>query len=127
MKYLHHYTEQATTDLLHELGAFFAFSDKQFNEQKKDGVEYVQSFAGIICPKENARKILDGLESITAKGIAQDIAENGKEGIIKRELSNHEAYYTGDITSTIDALSGYDFTPEDIQAVYNVERLTANA
>lgn len=127
MKYLQHYTEQATTALLKENGAFFAFSDAQFNEQKKEGVEYVNTFGGMVCPKENARAILDGLSAITAKGIAADIAENGKEAIIKRELSNHEAYYTGDTTSTVDALSGYGFTLEDIQNVYKTERLTANA
>ena len=33
-----------------------------------------------------------------------NFAENGKEGVIKRELSNHECYYTGDISGCEEAL-----------------------
>lgn len=38
-------------------GAFWAFSNKQFDEQKKEGIKYVSMGQGLICPKENAHKI----------------------------------------------------------------------
>ncbi|WP_444823022.1 DUF7659 family protein, partial [Vibrio parahaemolyticus] len=41
MKYLSDYTQQPQTALFDELGAFFAFSNKQFDEAKKKGIEYV--------------------------------------------------------------------------------------
>jgi hypothetical protein len=126
MKYLNDYTEEAISNLLNENGAFFAFSDKQFEEQKKEGIKYVSMFAGLLCPKPNAEKVEKGLLNITKQGIALDIAENGKEAIIARELNNHEAYYTGDIDSTIQCLSGYDFTEDEIKTVYIKEREKQN-
>jgi hypothetical protein len=45
------------SQVLNNNGAFFAFSDKQFNEQKKDNIKYVSMGAGLICPKENADKL----------------------------------------------------------------------
>lgn len=119
MKYLQDYKEQAQTDLFRETGTFFAFSDSQFNEQKVDGVEYVNCGAGCICPKENVKTLLDGLGKIQKEAIAQDIAENGKEKIIERELYNHEAFYTGRISETLDEVKQYGFTREDVIIVWN--------
>lgn len=45
------------SQVLSQNGAFFAFSDKQFNEQKQEGIKYVSMGAGLICPKENADKL----------------------------------------------------------------------
>lgn len=56
-------SEEAMTALLKENGAFFAFSDKQFNEQKKEGVQYVNVFAGLVCPKDRVDVVLHFLKS----------------------------------------------------------------
>ncbi len=114
MKYLSEYVEEATTQALDDAGAFFAFSDEQFKEQEQKGVKYCHLFGGLICPKDNAKNFLAVYDNIIKTGIAQDIKENGKSAIIKRELANHEATYTGDTESTIDALKGYNFTNEEI-------------
>lgn len=127
MKYLSDYTQQGITDLLNQYGGFFAFSDAQLNEQKKEGVEYVSCGYGLIAPKENAKLLIDGLIANGDKAVQQDIAENGKEEIIKRELYNHEAFYTGDIEQTVDALRIYGFTEEDVRLVFYKERVIANA
>lgn len=127
MKYLSDYTQQGITDLLNQYGGFFAFSDAQMNEKKKEGVEYVSCGHGLIAPKENAKLLVDGLIANGDKAVQQDIAENGKEEIIKRELYNHEAFYTGDIEQTVDALSIYGFTEEDVRLVFYKERVIANA
>jgi hypothetical protein len=40
MKYLTDYTQEAQTKLFEEKGVFFAFSNKQFEEQRKEGIKY---------------------------------------------------------------------------------------
>lgn len=122
MKYLTDYTEKNISEILEKNGAFFAFGDKQFNEQKKPDTEYISLGAGLVCPKDNADKVYKGIEKAHFNGIRQDMAENGKDNIIMRELANHEAYYTGDIESTAEALGGYGFTIDDIQAVFKREK-----
>lgn len=118
MKYLTHYSQQGVTDLLNKYGAFFAFSDSQLNEHKKEGVEYVSCGMGLICPKEFAMNMMKGLKENAEKARAEDIAENGKENIIIRELANHEAYYTGDIEQTYDAVKSYGFTEDEVLKVF---------
>jgi len=116
MKYLSDYTEEATTALFKETGTFFAFGNKQFDEQKKEGVEYVSLGAGTVCPKDKAKEFIERLEAIGAEGIKADLADNGKKGVINRELGNHEYCITHDITDTASALSGYGITDEEIKA-----------
>lgn len=118
MKTLTNYTEQATADLMNECGAFFAFSDTQFEEKKKADVKYVNCGHGLICPKENAKVLLAGIRSIAVKGREQDMLENGKDAIIERELRNYETFYTGDIQDTVDALVDYGITADEVNAVY---------
>lgn len=118
MKYLAQYTEEAQTKAFEENGAFFAFSDKQFNKAKVEGVRYTHIFGNLYCPVENAQKLLDSLENIHTQGVAEDIAENGKERIIRRELNNHEAFYTCDIADTVEALKSYGFTRDEIAEEY---------
>lgn len=118
MKYLSHYMEEQQTKLFNDTGSFFAFSNEQFEKAKKDGVAYVALGSGLICPKEYAEKVFTKLDTIYVNAIAQDLAENGKDGVIERELANHEAYYTGDIEDTVYALEDYGITNAEILAVY---------
>lgn len=122
MKYLNDYTNEATTKALNEAGAFFAFSESQFKEQKVDGTIYVSGFGGMLCPKDTYRALLENLSQINVNGIASDIAENGINGIIHRELANHEVGYTGDITDTVEALTAYDITREQVEIYHNANR-----
>ena len=125
MKYFGHYVEQAKIDLFASTGAFWAFGQAQFNEQKKDGVKYVSLGAGCICPKDQVNTLLDGLESITAAGVKADVEENGAEAIIKREYFNHECQISMDSSSAVAALSGHRkqfpdlFTEEAMNAVFS--------
>ncbi len=124
MKYLSNYIEEAQTKVMREKGGFWAFSDKQFNESKDKNLkaeDYTHLFGGLMCPKDNADDLIRELDRVVQEGIKQDIKENGIERIIKRELANHEAYYTGDIESTEDALKGYNITRDEILKVYGEE------
>ncbi|MCK9370253.1 hypothetical protein M0R04_10135 [Candidatus Dojkabacteria bacterium] len=118
MKYLQDYMQEAQTKALEKAGAFFAFSNKQFDEQKKDRIKYSNCGMGMICPSENVKTLLDELDRAYKNGIEKDIAENGYTNIVKRELNNHEAYYTQDITDTCNALGDYPITKENIYKVF---------
>lgn len=124
MKYLSNYMQDAQTQLFANVGAFFAFSNQQFDEKKVEGVEYSQLGSGMIVPKGKEQEVMDSLDSIYKTSIAQDIAENGKEGVIRRELFNHECFYDGGISRCIEALSDYGFTREEIIKAYNHIRAT---
>lgn len=119
MKHLQQYIEAEQSALLDNVGAFFAFSDKQFDEQSKPNVKYVSmGGAGLICPKKHADSLHNGLKDIHKRGIARDVKENGKQAIIQRELSNHEAQITGSVDDTLRALAGYPITDKEVMAEF---------
>lgn len=119
MKFLPDYMEEQQTNLFKETGSFFAFSDKQFKEQSKEGVVYASLKHGLICPSETVAKLRKGLKTIHEQAMKQDIAENGPEAIILREIYNHESYYTGNPTNALDALKAYNFPNELFVKVWN--------
>lgn len=118
MKTLSSFTEAPQSQLFAQLGAFFAFGQAQFDEKRKESVDYVSLSSGLIVPKENAKALITGLSEITSKGIAQDLAENGREAIIRRELLNYECFYVGSVTDAAEALESYGITLDEINAVY---------
>ena len=120
MKYLSNYTEENTTKILNTYGAFFAFSNKQFEESKKEGVVYARLYGGLIAPKENVKIIMDSLKVVNSEGIKQDIKENGIKNIIHRELGNYECQISGDITDALDILSDYGVSKEEVMKEYKI-------
>lgn len=122
MKYLNDYMQVKQTELFNQTGAFFAFNHKQFIEAREEGVKYIDLGHGMICPKKNVDILTSGLEEIYNNSIKQDLEENGNIKIIKRELSNHECYYTYDITDVIDKLKDYQITPDEIRKIFNSQK-----
>ena len=120
MKYLSNYTEENTTKILNTYGAFFAFSNKQFEESKKEGVVYARLYGGLIAPSKNVKKIMSELKKVTEEGIKQDIKENGIKKIIHRELANFECQINGDITNAVDVLIDYGISKEEIKKEYAI-------
>jgi len=121
MKYLSEYMEKRQTDLFKKTGAFFAFSTDQFNEQKKEGVKYINCGAGLICEYDNYKELAAGIVAISAAARAQDIKENGIDGIIIRELHNHEAFYTMDIYDTFQTVKQYGISEIEVRTLFNME------
>ena len=120
MKYLTNYIEEGQTKIFEKYGVFFAFSNKQYNEKAKPELEpYVHVGHGMIVPKPHVKDVLKALDDVHEAGIKQDLQENTKEGVIKRELGNHECYYTGDIEPAVDCLSSYGITAEEVQKVFS--------
>jgi hypothetical protein len=113
------YIQDKQTNLFNELGVFFAFGNKQFEEQRVHGVDYCTVMgAGDCVPKQNAKEFVDRLSVIHKEGRELELAEKGIEKIIEEELANHECFYTGDINDALDALSEYDVSYEQVMSVY---------
>jgi len=126
MKYLTDYIQEKQTTLFKKYQVFFAFSNEQFAKGKEEnniqaGTRITHCGMGLYLPSEHADAFIEEYEKLVDDGIAQDIADNGIENIIVRELSNHEAWYTGNIESTYDAIKDYGITKDDILAVYKKE------
>lgn len=106
------------TPILELHKAFFCFSQKQFDEQKTEGVEYVSMGGGLICPKENAKALRDDIKAESKRSINEDLANNSTKEIIWRELANHEAQISCSIEDTLSALQGYGITADEVAAEY---------
>lgn len=102
---------------------FWAFSNEQFAENKtplKEGEKYVSIGMGGYLPKSEVDNFTSGMKELS-KWYNQTIkAEKLRRQEIIYELSNHEAWYTGDIEDTLNAL-GPDYTLEEVRTVYNEE------
>lgn len=107
MKSLNEYTDQAQNNLFEKTGSFFAFSKKQLDRQKKEGVEYTSLGYGMICPKDNAVELINGLDSINSDAIKLRINEYGINKIIQYELGNYECQITMDYSDAYDVLKEY--------------------
>ena len=119
MKYLSDYMEAKQNELFQRTGTFFAFSQKQFEEGRKDNVKYVNLGQGMLTEKPFVKEVINGLDKIYKDSIKQDIKENGKDKIILRELQNHEAFYVGNIEDTVHKLEDYPFTEDDISHIFS--------
>ena len=74
---------------------------------------------GMIAPKENIKQLLIELENNFDLIISADLKKNGTKKIIHRELANHEAQITMDISDTVDALSDYKINKAQILAEFS--------
>ena len=118
MKYLAEYTAKPIEDAMNTAGAFFAFGQEQCDAKADQSKQYAQLGMGLMCPVDTAAQLTVDLAKIHAQGVKDDIADNGLNAIIRRELSNYECYYTGDAEDAISALELYPVTREDILKVF---------
>ena len=107
-----------------EIGVFFAFDEKQFNENKtpknaKDN-EFISLGAGGYIWKGNLQK----LQEYNAHGHQKEkqdfLKRINKKAFILYELLNHEAFYTYELDDTLDTLKDYytDITEDEISKVF---------
>ena len=117
-------TTDYLTPILEANGAFFAFSQSQFYEQKKEGVIYVSMGAGLICPKENADKLHEEVKRNSKKAIKAEIKKKGAKAIIKHAYFNHECQISMSTEDAENALKRYieiapnEFTKELISETF---------
>ena len=117
-------TTDYLTPILEANGAFFAFSQSQFYEQKKEGVTYVSMGAGLICPKENADKLHEEVKRNSKKAIKAEIKKKGAKAIIRHAYFNHECQISMSTEDAENALKRYieiapnEFTKELISETF---------
>ena len=113
MKYLSDYLEPELKVLYKKHDAFYAFNVNQYEAEAKPGVDYVSLGFGLHVARTNVDAFKSDYTEVLKKCIAQDIEENGKVNVIRREYNNYEY----DIHETIGALSGYPITDKEIYDV----------
>lgn len=101
-----------------KFGAFYAFSNQQFDDQKKEGIVYVNMGSGLIAPKEKAKEFYAELKEILNNYHKTRLEIEGKDKIIMDELFNHECQIVGCYDDIIDLMDSYGITEEDILKVW---------
>ncbi len=120
-KNLSHYVEKAQSELFRRMGAFFAFSDDQFNEAKQENTKYVPlGKSGLICPVENAQATIDGVESIQKEGIKLRLKDHSLSDLIQYELANYESQITMDPSEAFSALEDHGVTKEMMDKEFKI-------
>lgn len=119
--------EQKISDLHEQFGLFWAFSQKQYEENKtpkEEDEKYVSIGGGGFVPKSKCQPLLDEMENIE-KWYNEEIKTNFKKEAIAFELANHECYYTGEIDDVVNIFEGV-FSKYEIAEVYIEERNNHN-
>lgn len=112
--------EKLISKLFEDCGVFFAFSNEQFQTNKtplEEGEKYVSIGAGGYLPKSKLQLFNESYDNIT-KWKKNEIKSNKlRKDHILYELNNHEAFYTGDLEDTLNAL-GSEYTIEEVREVF---------
>lgn len=112
--------QEKVSALIAACGMFFAFSDKQWEENKtplKEGEKYLRMFGGSFMPAGNLEQWRAGDKEIGDWFREQIETHNLRRAHIAYELANHEAYYTHEIDQALDAL-GEGYTREEVQKIF---------
>ena len=102
-------------DLLTANGAFFAFTEQQYNAEALPGVEYKRLHAGMLCPSNNVKTVMDGLDNLSAEKIQFELANNTVKAMIWDALANYECQISGDYSDACEALKMYGITEDQIK------------
>jgi len=81
-------------EIIKNNGAFFAFNDQQFKEQKKQNTIYVNMGVGLICPKNNAKTLKKELDELNKKAIKKQMETQSIKEIVFKNCSNYELQYS---------------------------------
>tara|TARA_Y100001963_G_scaffold109112_1_gene150796 strand:- start:191 stop:592 length:402 start_codon:yes stop_codon:yes gene_type:complete len=130
MKYLSEIMEEKQTELFNKYNVFFAFNDEQFKEglnkynlTKDDKITNMKN--GVFCPSKHVKDFINDHYNHYKNSIKEDMKQ-GKDKVILRELSNHECFYTGDISDCVSTLKDYPIKRGEIIKVYrkNYSKMT---
>lgn len=116
MKHFNNEAEQ--TKILIANGAFFAFSSAQWEQANDKASKYKSLGGGMYCPENNVCELTKQLAENLVKKISWELENNTLKDIIWYELANHEAQITGDLMDTIEALTPYKISLENIKHEY---------
>lgn len=108
--------ENEMSKLFAKHGVFFAFSNKQINEQKEENVKYYSLGAGMFIPQDNYDSFNEEFEKSEDDYMAKAKEIFTPEEIIRYELANHEYCITYDLTDTKEVLEEFNFSDENYRA-----------
>jgi len=113
--------EDSLSAIFENLGIFFAFSDEQFEESRKPDVEYFTPGFGMVIPVQNKDAFKIAYDQHCQETEALYREHIPMDDYILYELYNHEAYYTWDVTSAMDAVQVIysECTREDMWRVFD--------
>ncbi|MCE7039189.1 hypothetical protein [Dyadobacter sp. CY312] len=115
---INEHKEQKVSALIAECGVFFAFSKKQFEENKtplQDGEKYREVLGGGFVPSSKYERLRTGLDEIE-NWYNTTIKDGGLlDAQILYELCNHECFYTGEWHSLAN---DFGFKVEDVRRVF---------
>jgi len=106
------------SDIFKKHGAFFAFSDKQFEESRKDGVSYANMGAGMVAPVDSVSALSVEINNASKERIRKTLELNTIEEIIHYELGNFECQISCDPSDAFASLSAYGITEDQVRAEY---------
>lgn len=118
--------DNKSSELFAKHGAFFAFSNKQFDEAKKEGIKYVSLGAGLIAPKDNAKQLVEEWDRLHNESIKQQVEIMGADAIIEYEYFNHETQITCDVSALIDVLESYSDLFPELFTKEKIKQISAN-
>lgn len=86
-----------------QYGAFFAFSDKRFQEQSTQGVKYVACGAGLYCPQDKVDEMIKDFKAFNKAQNEEKLAKKKSLiALIREQLFNYEITITQDVEQVID-------------------------
>jgi len=107
--------------------AFFAFEEKQLNEARErlwisKDEKLVSLGMWLIALKSNYKEMIEAMNKHYKEEAERRKKLQTKEEIIEYELRNYEAYYTWNISDTVEVVKEYWFTEQDVLKVYNLTK-----
>lgn len=114
--------EDRMSALIKDTGVFFAFSNKQFEENKTpiaEGEKYASIGGGGYLPSKNKQAFRDGIDAIDAWYDAAVTESGFEDEEIVYELHNHECFYTGDPDPVIEMFEGRFDRERILKAFYS--------
>ncbi len=109
------FSQEKQTEIIKKYKAFFAFSGKQFNEQREEGVKYYEVGAGLLVPQKNYKAFTKEFNTTINQLSQEYLSLYSKKDIIWYELANHEAGYTGSWGSTFEAVEHLKITKDEVR------------
>lgn len=102
------------TKIFNNHGAFFCFSNSQFDEQKIEGVKYEDCGGGLVAPVGSGSHVLKDLELLHDECIEYEKENNTLKVIIWDSLANYECQITWDFSDALEALKPYGITSKQV-------------
>tara|TARA_A100001201_G_scaffold142046_1_gene139139 strand:+ start:1552 stop:1953 length:402 start_codon:yes stop_codon:yes gene_type:complete len=108
------------TKIIKNNGAFFAFNDQQFKEQKKQNTIYVNIGVGLICPKNNAKTLKKELDDLNKKAIKKQMETQSIKDIVFKNCFNYELQYSfNGFEQLKEILQDYPIKETELSLYYN--------